>query len=120
MFITQKKVVLLRANIYIRLIMESVIIGTEVKFAVSIKAQGFDMAEDNFTLSIMKGRNVVKEYSKSDLVVDDDTYLLCIDTEEIGVGTFDLAVNAQIPDGDFGDVYRTEIERVPLMTVKKL
>lgn len=100
--------------------MESVIIGTEVKFAVSIKAQGFDMAENNFTLSIMKGRNVVKGYSKSDLVVEDGTYLLCIDTEEIGVGTFDLAVNAKIPDDDFDDVYRTEIDRVPLMTVKKL
>ena len=72
--------------------MESVIIGTEVKFAVSIKAQGFDMAEDNFTLSIMKGRNVVKEYSKSDLVVDDDTYLLCVDTEGINRQPFRLTI----------------------------
>lgn len=100
--------------------MEAIIVGTEVKFAVNIEAQGFSMADDDFTLYIMRGRNIVKEYSKSDLIVEDDTYLLCVDTEETGVGSFDLAVNAQVPDGHFPDSYRTEIERVPLMTVKKL
>jgi hypothetical protein len=100
--------------------MESIIVGTEVKFAVNIEAQGFSMDDDDFTLYIMRGRNIVKEYSKSDLIVEDDTYLLCVDTEETGVGSFDLAVNAQVPDGHFQDSYRTEIERVPLMTVKKL
>ena len=100
--------------------MEAIIVGTEVKFAVNIEAQGFSMDDNDFTLYIMKGRNIVKEYQKADMVVEDDTYLLCIDTNEIGIGTFDLAVNAQVPDGHFPDIYRTEIERVPLMTVKKL
>lgn len=101
--------------------MDSVIIGTEIKFAIDITAEGFSMADNDFTLSIMKGRNVVKEYAKSDLVVDDDdTYILCIDTEDIGMGTFDLAVNAQIPDQHFPDGLRTEIERISLMTVKRL
>lgn len=100
--------------------MESIIVGTEIKFAVNIEAQGFSMDDDDFTLYIMKGRNVIKEYTKSDLVVEDGTYLLCVDTEGIGVGSFDLAVKAQVPDGHFQDSYRTEIERVPLMTVKKL
>lgn len=114
----EKKVVLLR-KIFV-IVMESIIVGTEVKFAVNIEAQGFSMDDDDFTLYIMRGRNIVKEYSKSDLIVEDDTYLLCVDTEETGVGSFDLAVNAQVPDGHFPDIYRTEIERVPLMTVKKL
>lgn len=100
--------------------MEAIIVGTEVKFAVSLEAQGFSMDENDFTLYIMKGRNIVKEYQKSDLVVEDDTYLLCVDTNETGIGSFDLAVNAQVPDGHFPDSYRTEIERVPLMNVKKL
>ena len=100
--------------------MESIIVGTEVKFAVSLEAQGFSMDDNDFTLYIMKGRNIVKEYQKADMVVENDTYLLCIDTNEIGIGTFDLAVKAQVPDGHFPDSYRTEIERVPLMTVKKL
>lgn len=101
--------------------MDSVIIGTEIKFAINIEAEGFSMDDDDFTLQIMKGRNVVKEYQKSDLQIDDDdTYILCVSTDDIGVGTFDLAVNAQVPDTHFPDGLRTEIQRVPLMTVKKL
>ena len=100
--------------------MEQTILGTEVKFAVTLEAEGFSMAEDNFTLMVMKGRNVVKEIAKEDLVVENDTYILCIDTNEIGVGNFDIAVNAQVPDGHFGDGYRTEIQRVQLLNVRKL
>ena len=101
--------------------MEPIIIGTEVKFAVDISAEGFDMDNDEFVLYLMKGRTIVKEFTPEDLVLDiDGTYLLCIDTEEIGVGTFDLAVRAQVKDGNFTDGYRTEIERQSLMTVKKL
>lgn len=101
--------------------MEPVIIGTEVKFAVVISAEGFSMDDDDFTLYLMKGRNIIKEYKQIDLVIDfDGTHLLCIDTEEIGVGSFDLAVRAFVPDGNFPDGFRTELARVSLMTVKKL
>lgn len=95
-------------------------LGSEKKFSVEISAQGFDMDEDDFTLLIMKGHNAVKEVRKSELVVDNGTYLLCIDTNEIGTGNFDLAVVAEVPDSHFGDTKRTEIERVSLLTVKKL
>lgn len=100
--------------------MESVILGTEVKFAVNITADGFDMGTDDFTVMIMKGHNVVKTYDKAELVLSGEVYLLCIDTEDVGVGNFDVAVNAQVPDQHFADGFRTEIERVSLMTVKKL
>lgn len=101
--------------------MTTVILDTEVKFAIGVTADGFSMDEDDFTLYVMKGRNIVKEVPKSALVVDGDgTYLLCLDTAELGVGTFDLAVRADVPDAHFGDGLRTEIERVSLMTVKKL
>lgn len=100
--------------------MESVILGTEVKFAVNITADGFDMGTDDFTVMIMKGHNVVKEFAKEDLVIDGDTYLLCIDTNEIGVGNFDAAITAKVPDGHFQDGFRTEIVRQQLLTVKKL
>ena len=100
--------------------MESVFLGTEIKFAVEVTCEGFDMDTDDFTCSIMKGHNVVKEYAKSDLIVEEGTYILCIDTTEIGAGNFDLAINAQVSDGHFPDSKRTEIERVSLMTIKKL
>lgn len=100
--------------------MEAVILGTEVKFAVYVVADGFSMDDDDFSLMIMKGRTVVKEIEKSELVIEDGTYLMCLDTEEIGAGTFDLAVRAYVPDGHFPDGLRTEIERVSFINVRKL
>lgn len=100
--------------------MESAILGTEVKFAVTLEAEGFSMDDDDFSLMVMRGHNVVKEYAKEDLVVEDGTYIMCLDTNEIGVGNFDIAVRAEVPDGHFGDGLRTEIQRVQLLNVRKL
>lgn len=111
-----KKVVLLRKI----LAMDSVILGTELKYAIELISQGFSMDEDDFTIYIMKGRNIVKEYAKSDLRVENGTYLLCINTEEIGLGSFDVAAKAEVPDDHFPDGFRTEIERVQVFNVKKL
>jgi hypothetical protein len=62
----------------------------------------------------------VKEIAKSDLVVEGGAWLLCVDTTELGAGTFDLAVIAEVPDSHFPDLMRTEIERVQLLNVRKL
>lgn len=101
--------------------MDPVILGTEIKFVVNITALGFNINDDDFTLFVMKGRNIVKEIDKTELIVDEEhLHILCLDSAELGAGTFDLAVKAEIPDSHFPDGYRTEIARVPLMTVKKL
>ena len=103
-----------------KIVMEQAILGSEKKFAVEVIAEGFSMEDNDFSLSIMKGHNVVKEIAKSDLVVEDGTWLLCVDTSELGAGTFDLAVTAEVPDSHFQDMKRTEIERVQLLNVRKL
>jgi hypothetical protein len=100
--------------------MESVILGTEVKFSIEVVAEGFNMGTDNFSVKIMKGHNVVKEFAKGDLVVSGGSYLLCLDTAEIGAGNFDAAITAEVPDGHFQDGFRTEIVRQQLLTVRKL
>lgn len=100
--------------------MEQAILGSEKKFSVEVIAEGFSMENNEFSLRIMKGHNVVKEIAKSDLVVEEGTWLLCVDTAELGAGTFDLAVTAEVPDSHFPDLMRTEIERVQLLNVRKL
>lgn len=100
--------------------MEQAILGSEVKFSVQAVAEGFSMENDEFSVKIMKGRNAVKEFSKSDLVNEGGTFIMCIDTNEIGVGSFDAAVFAEVPDAHFADGYRTEIQRVQLLNVRKL
>lgn len=100
--------------------MESAFIESEVKFALEITCNGFDMGRDAFEVFVMKGHNVVKTYQKSDLKVDGDVYLVCVDTSELGTGNFDLAVKAYVPDTHFEDGYRTEIAKVNLLNVKKI
>lgn len=101
--------------------MDQIFVGTELKFAVHLTAEGFDMDRDYFLLEITRGSKVIKSYEKSDLVIDEDgTYLMCVDSKEIGVGSFDILITAEIPDGHFPDGYRTEIHKQSLITVKKI
>lgn len=41
--------------------------GTEVKYLVQIESVGFDMATDNFEITLKKG-SVTKHFDKSDLI----------------------------------------------------
>lgn len=44
--------------------------------------------------------------------VDDDNYVACVDSTKLGVGKIMCRVTAYIPDADFEDGLRTEIETV--------
>lgn len=44
--------------------------------------------------------------------VDDDNYIACFDSTQLGVGKIMCRVTAYIPDADFEDGLRKEIETV--------
>lgn len=96
-------------------------VGTELKFAIDITANGFSMEDDDFKVVLRRGQKEV-EYSKSDLVKDevDGKYYLCFDTTEFGSGDIYIIIYAYVPDTDFSDGIRTEIYKQLLCTVKKL
>jgi len=105
--------------------MESVYIGTELKFLITIEADNFDMATDNFTVDIVRGLNR-QHFEKSDLVDEEYTetegnvevtkhhYYVCFDTATLGVGVVYAIVTAYVPDTDFEDELRTEVYKVEL------
>ena len=96
---------------------ENVILGTKLKYVVEITADGFSMMDDNFTITLKSGQ-VVKEYTKSQLVQgDDDKFYLCFDTKDFGRGLIKATVTAYVPDEYFEDGYRTEIEKINLINV---
>ena len=43
---------------------------------------------------------------------DDDNYVALVDSSKLGTGTIRCRVTAHIPDADFDDGIRTEIEEV--------
>lgn len=97
---------------------EGVFLGTELKFKIDIEAQGFSMTDNDFTVEIVRGSKR-KMFAKSDLVNDGEgNYYVCFDTAEFGAGSIYAIVTAFVPDSDFPDMLRTEVQEVNLLTIK--
>lgn len=104
---------------------DSAFLGTEVKYLVQIEASGFDMARDDFEITIKRGK-IEHVFAKSDLIdelVSQDgiithNYYLCFDTAEFGKGTLTCIVRAYVPDTDFPDGLRTEVDVFELINVR--
>lgn len=100
--------------------MDKVYIGTELKFKVVIESTGFSMVDDDFTIKLRNGSRVLV-FDKSDLVKDEnDDFYLCFNTNDIGVGTIEMIVTAHVPDEDFDDGIRDEVEKLKLIAINNL
>lgn len=92
--------------------MNRVFTGTEIKVNVSIEPiDGFSMQDYDFEVEFFCSpvyRQVVKkEQAKK---VDKDNYLCLVDTKVVGAGDLKCKVIAYLPDADFEDDTRTEVE----------
>ena len=94
-------------------------VGTEVKYLVKIESCGFDQATDDFDIILKRG-TVTRTFHKADLVEETTAsgknYYLCFDTTDFGPGNITCIVKAYVPDNDFQDGIRTEIDKFPLLT----
>jgi len=106
-----------------------VIKGTELKYRLDIKADGFSMVTDDFKVELSNSR-FYKEILKEDMDVEqpdpvssssssssssseepepEPEYYFVFDTEEFGTGEITMKVTAYVPDFAFPDSLRTEI-----------
>lgn len=96
--------------------MAKVFIGTELKLNINIEPMGgMSMSDYDFDIELICGsfkkQSIV--ISKMDAKkVDDDNYIVCFDTTDLGVGNLTCKVTAYIPDGDFKDGKRTEVTEI--------
>ena len=97
---------------------EYAFLGTKLKFALNISAQGFNIDEDEFCVDIRRGDKTL-HFDKDDLVVDDnDQYYVCFDSADLGGGLIEATITAFVPDDDFEDGVRTEVVKLNLISVK--
>ena len=108
---------------------DSAFSGTERKFLVEITSPGFDMARDEFEVALTRG-DIQRVFYKSDMIsetytvveggheVEKTDYYLCFDTMEFGNGVIVATVVAHVPDSDFSDGIRDEVEEFELLHVK--
>lgn len=97
---------------------EKYYVGTDLKFAIDITADGFDMGSDDYTCTLSCGSQRVV-VSKSDITEDENgQHYLLIDTTQFPSGVLRWVVTASVPDGDFVKGYRNEVEAIDLCEIK--
>lgn len=103
--------------------MEKYYIGHCFKFSITITSQGFDMDRDNWNVKIVNGHKYI-EYSRGNKAVVDSNgqYYIPVATNDLGVGTYRLIVEFDVPDDDFEDGFRHEViyPEKPLCNVARI
>ncbi len=95
-------------------------IGTELKFKVKITAEEFSMDDDDFKIVLVNGTKKL-EFDKKDLIhTSDGKWLVCFDSNDMGVGEVWMISYAYIPDSDFPDGFRTEVNKTRLCIIKDI
>lgn len=89
-------------------------LGTDFKINVHVEPiDGLHMDDYDFTCRFSVYTNRVVQVEKKDMIrVDQDNYVACIDSRKIGSGGVKMRFTAFIPDVDFPDGLRTEVETI--------
>ena len=89
-------------------------LGTEFKINVHVEPiDGLHMDDYDFSCRFYVYTNRVVRIEKKDMIqVDQDNYIACVDSSKLGIGAVMMRITAFIPDVDFPDRLRTEVETV--------
>lgn len=83
--------------------------GTGVKYALSLAASGFTMADDSWRIELTGSAGKVVLY-KSDCICDDQNHWYFVfDSVAVGVGLVRIKVVADVVDYDFASGVREEV-----------
>lgn len=93
-------------------------LGTNLKYKLEIEAEGFSMDTDGFEVDITCGMKS-QHFDKENLETDDQgNWYVCFDTQALGPGRLFATVTAYVPDDDYPDGLRREVERLELIPVR--
>lgn len=97
--------------------MERPFLGTDLKFIIEIESPGFDMARDDFEVLLEGGEGSVL-LRKEDMVQDDSNWYICFSTKDLGTGLIRATVTAHVPDDDFEDGIRDEVDKYVIADIR--
>lgn len=92
-------------------------VGTELKIAINIQCEGFDMQNDDWTCTVKRCNKSVVCNKTQNSAYDGETWYLLVDTSLLGKGMYSLVVDIDVPDTDFEDGLRHETYKQELFTV---
>lgn len=96
--------------------------SSDLKFLITINSEGFDMDRDDYTIILKRGNKEIA-FDKSDIVVDGSNHYLCIENtklKELGTGDVYIVVYAEVPDSDFEDSMRLEVDKKLLCHIERV
>lgn len=96
---------------------QTVTLGSDVKIAFTADLpDGLLLKDIEFSGKVINADEKDKDFdfTKSDCIMLDDGayYVVLVDTEEMGVGTYMLKLTVQIPDTDYQRGYRKEVVNI--------
>lgn len=91
--------------------METLGLGTELKLNVNIEPIGeITMDDYDFEVDVWCSLKRISTIPKNEAIrVDENNYIVCVDSSLLGHGQVKLKVTAHVPDRDFEDGLRTEV-----------
>ena len=100
--------------------MDEAFFGTETKWLINITSPGFDMDRDDFELVLKTGSKRVSIKKQDCFKDEEDRWYFTFDTSLLKAGVVEIVTTAYVPDDDFPDGIRTEVDKKSLITTKKV
>ena len=92
--------------------------GTDLKFQITLTADGFNQATDRYDIDFYCGAKVI-HYTQSNIVRGSNgNFYLLIPTKELAPGMMRMVITAYVPDTDFPKAVRKEVESITLGPLK--
>lgn len=101
--------------------MNDYFVGTELKIAINIECEGFDMNSDSWTARVVKGsKSIVCDKMQNSVKDENDNWYITIDSSILGSGIYYLVTEIDVPDDDFADGFRHEVVKQELLRMKSV
>jgi hypothetical protein len=92
----------------------NIFIGTELKLNINIEPMGEVTMDDYdwFVEVYCSAKRIVVIKKQDAIRIDDNNYVVLVDSAELGAGELKCKIYAHIPDSDFEDNTRTEVSMI--------
>lgn len=96
-------------------------VGSTLKFAINIERKGFNMLWDGWRVTVTRGdKQIVCDRDNNSISDEDNQWYFLVDTKELGVGTYKIKVEIDVPDDDFPEKVCREVYGQNLIKVTSI
>lgn len=95
-------------------------VGTGLKFAINITAEGFSMEDDDFKCVFQRGKKTLTVDKSEMNIADDGTFIANVDSSLLGAGTLSVITYAYVPDEDWEGGIRPEVHKQDILYINAI